>query len=251
LIQPQPASKLEVSRSADFSTERRLKTMNTKRFITLAVGCAMLALPAYVGAQDQDQDQNQGSVADAARKAQAERKNAPKAKLTIDNDNLGTLTGQVNVVGEEPPSDDQSKKPAADDKAKGPAKDEAYWRDRFASAYKKLADDQHELDILQREFNLKQEQFYTDPMASLKQEYSRQDLNDQKAKIDEKKTAVDQDKADISSLEDELRQSGGDAGWATPPSQPASGQPSGSQQASGESGASQPAAGSAPASPQP
>lgn len=217
--------------------------MNTKRFITLAVGCAMLALPACVAAQDQDQSQSQGSVADAARKAQAERKNAPKAKLTIDNDNLGTLTGQVNVIGEEPPAaDDQSKKPAADDKAaKAPAKDEAYWRDKFASAYKKLADDQHELDILQREFNLKQEQFYTDPMASLKQEYSRQDLNDQKTKIDDKKAAVDRDKADISSLEDELRQAGGDAGWATPPSQPASGQ----------SAAPQPAAASAPAASQP
>ena len=214
--------------------------MNTKRFITLAVGCAVLALPAYLGAQDQDQSQSQGSVADAARKAQAERKNAPKSKLTIDNDNLGTLTGQVNVVGEEPPAaDDQSKKPAADDKAaKAPAKGEAYWRDKFAGAYKKLADDQHELDILQREFNLKQEQFYADPMASLKQEYSRQDLNDQKTKIDEKKTAVDQDKADISSLEDELRQAGGDTGWA-------------SQPASGQSAESQPAAASAPAAPQP
>jgi chromosome segregation ATPase len=217
--------------------------MNTKRFIMLAVGCAMLVLPACVAAQDQDQNQSQGSVADAARKAQAERKNAPKSKLTIDNDNLGTLTGQVNVVGEEPPAaDDQSKKSAADDKAaKAPAKDEGYWRDKFAGAYKKLADDQHELDILQREFNLKQEQFYTDPMASLKQEYSRQDLNDQKAKIDDKKATVDQDKVNISSLEDELRQAGGDAGWATPPSQPASGQ----------SAESQPAAASAPAAPQP
>ena len=74
---------------------------------------------------------------------------------------------------------------------------------------------QHELDILQREFNLKQEQFYTDPMAALKQEYSRQDLNDTKTKIDEKTAVVAQDKADISNLEDELRQAGGDPGWAT------------------------------------
>jgi hypothetical protein len=193
--------------------------MNAKRLITLAVGCAMLALPAYVGAQDQNQGQ-QESVADAARKAQAARKDAPKAKLTIDNDNLGTLTGQVNVVGEEPVAEDQTKKPAADDKAaKGPVKDEGYWRDKFAAAYKKQADDEHELDILQREFNLKQEQFYTDPMAQLKQEYSRQDLNDQKTKIDAKKQMVDQDKADISNLQDELRQAGGDAGWGNPPAQ--------------------------------
>ena len=57
----------------------------------------MLAAPAYLAAQ---QDQGQESVADAARKAQAEKKDAPKAKMMIDNDNLGTLTGTVNVVGE-------------------------------------------------------------------------------------------------------------------------------------------------------
>jgi hypothetical protein len=205
--------------------------MNTNRLITLALGCVMLAAPAYLAAR---QDQDQMSVADAARKAQAEKKTAPKAKMTIDNDNLGTLTGTVNVVGQEPaPSDDQTKKAAADDKTakpagpgdKEPVKDEAYWRDKFAAANKKLADDQHELDITQREFNLKQEQFYTDPNASLKQGYSRQDLNDSKTKIDEKKAAVELDKTDISNLEDQLRQAGGDPGWATPPAQPAPGGP--------------------------
>ena len=147
--------------------------------------------------------QDQESVADAARKAQAAKKNAPKAKMTIDNDNLGTLTGTVNVVGQEPATpEDQTKKAAADDKTpnaaapnqKPPVKGEAYWRQTFAAANKKLADDAHELDIMQREYNLKQQQFYADPMAALKQEYSRQDLNDSKAKIDAKTASVDQDK---------------------------------------------------------
>ncbi|HXP80631.1 MAG TPA: hypothetical protein VN976_12055 [Verrucomicrobiae bacterium] len=202
--------------------------MNTNRLITLALGCVLLAVPAYLAAQDQDQ----GSVADAARKAQAAKKNAPKAKMTIDNDNLGTLTGTINVVGEQPaPSGDQGNKAEGEKTSntaapgeKTPVKDEAYWRDKFAAANKKLADDAHELDILQREFNLKQDQFYTDPTAQLKQEYSRQDLNDTKAKIDAKTAVVDQDKADISNLEDELRQAGGDPGWATPPAQPAPGE---------------------------
>jgi hypothetical protein len=186
----------------------------------------MLVSPTFLRAQQQD------SVADAARKAQAAKKTASKAKLTIDNDNLDTLTGTVSVVGQEPqasPSPDQSAKPAVDAKAakagapaeKAPAKDEAYWRERFAAANKKLADDSHELDIMQREYNLKQQQFYADPMATLKQEYSRQDLNDSKTKIDEKTAQVNQDKADLASLEDELRQAGGDPGWAAPPAQPA------------------------------
>jgi chromosome segregation ATPase len=195
--------------------------MNIKTLIALALGCAMFAVPARSAPQNSDQ----GSVADAARKAQAEKKTAPKAKMVIDNDNLGTLTGTVNVVGPQPaaaPSDDQARN-GPNDKSAAPVKGEAYWRSKFASANKKLADDSRELDILQREFNLKQEQFYTDPMASLKQEYSRSDLNDSKAKIDEKSALVDQDKTEIANLEDQLRQAGGDPGWEAPPAQPASG----------------------------
>jgi hypothetical protein len=200
--------------------------MNKKRLITLVICSAMLGAPVYLAAK-QDQAQDQESVADAARKARADKKTSPQAKMTIDNDNLGTLTGSISVVGEIPaPPDDQAKK--TDDKAgkaaaseeKSKAQDEVYWRDKFAAANKKLTDDEHELDITQREYNLKQEQFYTDPMAALKQDYSRQDLNDSKAKIDEKTAAVAQDKADIANLEDDLRKAGGDPGWATPASQP-------------------------------
>jgi len=200
--------------------------MNTKRLITLVLSSTMLGAPVYLSAQ-QDQSQKQESVADAARKAQAQKKNSPQAKMTIDNDNLGTLTGTISVVGEtSAPPEDQAKK--AEDKTgkatagaeKPKPKDEAYWRDKFASANKKLADDQHELDIMQRELNLKQQQFYTDPMASLKQDYSRQDINDSKTKIDDMTAQIAQDKADLSGLEDELRQAGGDPGWATPASQP-------------------------------
>jgi hypothetical protein len=203
--------------------------------ITFTLGGLMLASPAYPGAQqDQGQSQNQESVADAARKARAQKKDAPKSKMVIDNDNLGTLTGTINVVGEAaPPPADDTKKPAdakapkSGEAGKGEtgkgeaAKDESYWRHKFADAYKKLADDQRELDITQRESNLKQQQYYADPMATLKQEYTRQDLNDAKAKIDELTAKVAQDKTDISNLEDELRQAGGEPGWASPPSQPA------------------------------
>ena len=221
--------------------------MNTKRLITLALGGLMLASPAYLAAQ-----QDQESVADAARKAQEQKKSAPKAKLTIDNDNLGTLTGTVNVVGQEPaPPEDQAKKPATPNNA-APAKDEAYWRGRFAGANKKLADDQHEMDISQRELNLKQQQYYADPMAALKQEYSRQDINDSRTRIEDLKTRVDQDKTDLANLEDELRQAGGNPGWATPASQPAAGTPATEQPAPDQSASQQPApAAPAPAAPAP
>jgi chromosome segregation ATPase len=157
-------------------------------------------------------------------------------------------------VGETPASPEDQAKKAADDKTKpgepgekATVKDEAYWRAKFGDANKKLADDSHELDILQREYNLKQEQYYADPMAALKQDYSRQDLNDTRTKIDEKTAAVAQDKSDISSLEDDLHQAGGDPGWARPSDQPAQEQPAG---ASAPASAPAPAPAPAPAAQQ-
>lgn len=213
---------------------------NTKIFVTLALASVALARPSFLSAQQDQQE----SVVDAARKAQAARKTAPPAKMVIDDDTLGTLKGTVNVVGDTTATD-QSKsgdKPKSDEK--GPVKGEAYWRGKFADAYRKLADDSKELDITQRERNLNQEQFYTDPNASLKQLYSRKDLNDEKTKIDELTARVAQDKTDISNLEDELRQAGGESGWATPPSQSSPSESGSSQPSSSQPGSSaQPAAG--------
>jgi chromosome segregation ATPase len=190
--------------------------MNTNKLIIAILGAtlgsALLLFPAYVSAR-QDQD----SVVEASRKALAAKKNAPKSKMTIDDDNLGTVTGTISVVGQQPEAVAETDK-AATDKAKpaadkAPPKDEAYWRKVFAAANKKLADDAHELDILQREYNLKQQQYYSDPNQAMKEQYNRQDLNDNKQKIDDKTALVAQDKQEISDLEDQLRQAGGDPGW--------------------------------------
>jgi chromosome segregation ATPase len=109
----------------------------------------------------------------------------------------------------------QDKKPTNGDDRK---KDEVSWRARFAAARKTLADDTRELDILQREFTLKQQQFYQDPNAALKQQYSRDDLNKSQSEIETKKQAVEKDKQALSDLEDELRKAGGNPGWASEPS---------------------------------
>src|SRR6266852_5294489 len=125
--------------------------MNTNRLTIAALGSFLLCSPAWLIAQP-PQDQPQENVVEAARKAQSAKKTAPKAKLVIDNDNLGTLRGIVNVVGQEPaPAADQTKA-ATDDKSKAPAdkadkadkaevKGEDYWRKQFADANKKLNED--------------------------------------------------------------------------------------------------------------
>jgi hypothetical protein len=204
--------------------------MNPKRILFAALVSALLFSPNFLMAL-----RAQESVAAAARKAQAEKKSPAKPATVFTNDNIETVKGTVNVVGETPapptdktkttPADDKSKVTPADDKSKAaPAdgkttstNDEAYWRKTFADARKKLADDAHELDILQREYNLKQQQYYSDPNTAMKEQYNRQDLTDTKTKIDDKTAAVAQDKQAISDLEDALRQAGGEPGWSTAP----------------------------------
>lgn len=198
--------------------------MNTKRLVIVALGSALFCSPAAMLARrspGQGQDQSQESVADAARKAQAAKKTTPKPKRVIDNDNLGTLSGAVNVVGQVPAPPADQAKAAADDKSKEPAekpevKNEAYWRKAFAGVNKKLSDDTRELDILQREYNLKEQQYYSDPNTAMKEQYDRKDLTDTKQSIDDKTARIDKDKQDISDMEDELRKAGGDPGWAQP-----------------------------------
>ena len=185
------------------------------------------------------------SVADAARKARAQKKDAVKPVKVFTDDNVGDIKGQISVVGSQPasPADDASGK-KNDTKSANTSegkKDEAYWRGRFAAARRALADDTREVDILQREFNLKQEQFYQDPTAALKQQYSREDLDKTQSQIDAKKQDVEKDKQAISDLEDELHRSGGEPGWANEPS--GAGPSDSSTSDSGTSGSGGPEAG--------
>jgi hypothetical protein len=165
------------------------------------------------------------SLGDAARKAR-EQKSGQTGKVYT-NEDLGDLKGIVSVVGTEPAPPAAPQKapaegaaatgaPAAPAAAKPEVKDETYWRAQFDAARKKLADDSKELDILQREYNLKQQQFYTDPNVALREQYGRADLNKTLADINTKKADVERDQQAITTLEDQLRQAGGQPGWARP-----------------------------------
>jgi hypothetical protein len=98
-------------------------------------------------------------------------------------------------------------------------RDEAYWRQAFAAARKKLADDTKELDILQREYNLKQQQFYSNPNVALREQTGRADLNTTLEQINTKKADVAASQQAVTNLEDELRRAGGNPGWSRPPTQ--------------------------------
>jgi hypothetical protein len=195
----------------------------------------VLALCASLGqAQTAPAAQQAPSVADAARKAREQNKARPQPAKVFTNEDVPNLTGVVSVVGTQPaepaaapaagqpattPPTDASAAaaPAAAAPAQAVVKDEAYWRKAFADARKKLADDTKEVDILQREYNLKQQQFYMDPNVALREQNNRADLNRTLEQINAKKLDVERDQQAIAALEDELRQSGGQPGWSREP----------------------------------
>jgi DNA repair exonuclease SbcCD ATPase subunit len=93
---------------------------------------------------------------------------------------------------------------------------EKYWRTRFAQAYAKLRTAEKELDVLQREWARLQKQHYDDPNKALREQYTRQEINERAGLIEQKKREILRLKQDISDLEDDLRHFGGLPGWARP-----------------------------------
>jgi hypothetical protein len=186
-------------------------------FSGMSVGRAQGTSPTTSGSQSE-------SLGDAARKARAQKKHSGKPAKVFTNDDMGRLKNTPSVIGYQFAPASGADKAAERIKDKNPAngadgkKDEASWRAKFAGARKTLADDMRELDILQRELNLKEQQFYQDPNTALKQQYSRDDVNKTQIEIDTKKQDVEKDKQALSDLEDELRKAGGDPGWASEPS---------------------------------
>lgn len=190
--------------------------MISRRFVFLA---ALLLFPGVISishAQDNSATAP-ASLGDAARKARAQKKDSAKPAKVFTNDDVGGLKGTISVVGggssgPQASADNADKKPGDD--GKKDAGNEAAWRGKFAAARKTLAGDSKELDILQREFNLKQQQYYTDPTAAMKEQNSREDLNKTQGQIEAKKQAVEKDKQALSDLEDQLRKAGGSPRWA-------------------------------------
>lgn len=69
------------------------------------------------------------------------------------------------------------------------------------------------MDVLQRELNKDDLQYYPDPQKALMQQYSRSDINEKTAKVAAKKADIESLKQQIADLEDAVRKAGGDPGW--------------------------------------
>ncbi len=179
---------------------------------------------AQQAAQPSKQQQQQDALAAAARKARADKeKKGQKPPVVWTNDNIPKTPGQLSLIGPPPAAPKEGgaegAKPAAKaetqkEEAKEPVKDEKYWRTRFSDARQGLKKAELELSVLQRELAKLQVEYYPDPQKALAQQFSRSDIIKKQADIDAKQKEIDQRKQDLSDMQDELRRSGGDPGWA-------------------------------------
>jgi chromosome segregation ATPase len=189
--------------------------MRAQIYLLAATLClAPRALPA--------QQTEQPSVAEAARQARQAQKHAPKDVKLYTNDNLPRRSDRPSIAGAETrPSSSAQASPQQGKPAEGakkqPVPEEkrpAYWRRRFAETRARLAQAVSELASLQREMGRLQVQDYDDPNKGLMQGYTRSDIRDQQAKIAAKQNEIDHLREQLRKLEDELRRSGGEPGWA-------------------------------------
>jgi hypothetical protein len=201
---------------------RNSATLTSSAFMAVA----LMVVPAMARPQDASQQSTGDPVADAARKAREQkRKDTAKPKRVYTDEDL------THVVTSETPASADAKGTTEEGAGKNPdaqGKDgagkttgskedpETTWRKQFKDAYANLNRAQKELDILQREDNKAQVQYYSDPQKALAEQYTRKDIIDKDTKIAAKKKEVDQLKQRISDMEDALRKSGGDPGWAAP-----------------------------------
>jgi len=187
-------------------------------------GVCLMAGPAFAQQQEQSsgssQQQSGDPVADAARKAREQQKTAPKPKKVYTDDDVkpaqpATEAGAGGAQGQPAGGAAEAQGGGQGAQGAGGKEDpETTWKKRFADQRAKIARAEKELDILQKEEQKAEVQYYPDPQKALEQQYSRKDINDKQAKIDAKKKEIADLNQQLSDMEDELRKSGGDPGWA-------------------------------------
>jgi hypothetical protein len=192
----------------------------------MVAGLCLAGLPSY--AQQQSSSQQTGDpVADAARKAREEKKNAPKPKRVFTDDDVKPAApekptasaGAAATGGAEGATAAGAQKAGEATKQEGetPKEDpnsEKAWRKRFSEQHAKIARVERELDVLQRELDKTQVQYYADPQKAMNEQNNRAEVNAKTAKIAAKKKELDQLRQELDDMETQLRKSGGDPGWA-------------------------------------
>jgi hypothetical protein len=183
--------------------------------LSFAFTLSMILLARPAGAQAPPPTPDQSSLGDYARKI---RKDPPSAKAkpkVFDNDNLPT-DDKLSVVGQQaangapaPVQDkDAAAKASQDDQTKKQG-DWKAWQDKVTTQKDQIDLASRELDVLQREYQLRAASMYADAGNRLRNstDWDKQDA-DYKQKIADKQKAVDDAKQKLTDLQEEARKAG-------------------------------------------
>src|SRR6266481_1391855 len=180
--------------------------------LALPVVLAATLLPAAAFAQSQDTQ----SVAEAARRARAHTQNTEKPAKVITEETLDVKKGDVQSATAEQlriPGSPETQAPAAGaanahggasgdaQGSKNPSEDEkgrAALKERVALK-EKIKDAQSDLDLLQREYQLDQDSFYSSPDYA-KNTSGKEKLDAMKQQITNKQQELDQLKVRLAAL---------------------------------------------------
>jgi hypothetical protein len=185
------------------------------------LSAVLLASPA--GAQTTSQPQGQSSLGDYARKVRKDPGTKAKPKV-FDNDNL-PMNDKLSIVGPAPAADatqkpadskdaaakDAAAKPAAsadDEQAKKQAAWKA-WQDKLSGQKESIDLAGRELDVLQREYQLRAAAMYADVGNRLRNatQWDKEET-DYKQKLADKQKAVDDAKQKLEDMKEEARKAG-------------------------------------------
>jgi chromosome segregation ATPase len=191
----------------------------------MVAGLCLAGLPAYAQSQSSSQQSDSDPVADAARKAREDKKNAAKPKKVYTDDDVKPAAAPATAAATAATAAPSDASGAAATGAAGPQKaddrgtkedpnSETAWRKRFKEQRDKLAKAETELDVLQRESQKVQLEYYPDPQKAMREQNTRKDINEKMAKIAAKQQEIAQLKQGLEDLEEQLRKSHGDPGWA-------------------------------------
>ena len=175
------------------------------------------------------------SVTDLARQTRTRLAQERKSGRVFTNDNVKTSSPAPAAPAPAAPSGPEARKPEGQgaatpaatpgqqaakpgEPAQPPAKTEAElekeYREKFAKLREAQALEEKKLDVMQRELNLMQNQFYTNPQDTMTQELTRGNINQRMKDLETQKAAAEKAKLAVADLEEELRKKGLPAGWA-------------------------------------
>jgi len=173
-------------------------------------GVSVILLAAFLAGMPVARAQNpqQESVAEAARRAREQKKNAPKPATVVTNDTLepagpaqagasatGGTSGASMAVSTTPGNQQAADSSAAPSERDASA-NEATNKDEFSALKQEIADKQKEVDLAQRELALANDDFYSRP------DYSSD--TDGKAKLDAMKSGLTQKQDELAQLKAKL-----------------------------------------------